>query len=383
MRHALLASALPALAITASTLAGGSSNVSNPSFEFPEVTAGSYAQFGAGSSIGGWQVTGNNVSLVDETFVQSGYSFPAAAGAQWLDLSGETAANGGGGVTQTLTLSTSREYTLSWFVGNVSGGIFGSASSVRLFIDGAPVRRFTNSQPGTTMDWQRFTHSFVPTDSGTEIEFRNADPSTDESNGLDNVTIVAGDVAAPPPEVGETANAEAVKGDVLVQLTKGGPFVALSQVRQIPIGATVDTTDGTVRLTTAQNRAGEEQSGTFSAGVFQVLQSRKRKAKGLTELRMKGSAAGFRNCRASGRKASASALSKRTVRRLRANANGRYRTRGRHSAATVRGTKWVTEDRCDGTLTRVTRGKVVVRDFRLKKTVVVSAGKSYLAKATG
>jgi hypothetical protein len=47
----------------------------------------------------------------------------------------------------------------------------------------------------------------------------------------------------------------------------------------------------------------------------------------------------------------------------------------------VRGTVWEIEDRCDGTLTRVKRGKVAVRDFRRKKTVIVKAGKSYLAKA--
>ncbi len=46
----------------------------------------------------------------------------------------------------------------------------------------------------------------------------------------------------------------------------------------------------------------------------------------------------------------------------------------------VRGTKWTTTDRCDGTLTTVTRGKVAVRDFRRKKTIIVKAGKSYLAK---
>jgi hypothetical protein len=47
----------------------------------------------------------------------------------------------------------------------------------------------------------------------------------------------------------------------------------------------------------------------------------------------------------------------------------------------VRGTRWETIDRCDGTLTKVTRGRVAVRDFRRKKTVIVRAGKSYLAKA--
>ena len=133
-------------------------------------------------------------------------------------------------------------------------------------------------------------------------------------------------------------------------------------------------------MTTARNDAGAAQSGQFSAGLFQVLQSRKRSAKGLTELRMKGSAAGFRSSR-SGKAAAPSQLSRRAIRRLRARARGRYRTRGRHSAATVRGTTWTMEDRCDGTLTKVKRGKVAVRDFRLKKTIVVSAGKRYLARA--
>jgi hypothetical protein len=47
----------------------------------------------------------------------------------------------------------------------------------------------------------------------------------------------------------------------------------------------------------------------------------------------------------------------------------------------VRGTIWEVIDRCDGTLTKVRRGKVAVRDFRLRRTVLVRAGKSYLAGA--
>jgi hypothetical protein len=112
-----------------------------------------------------------------------------------------------------------------------------------------------------------------------------------------------------------------------------------------------------------------------------VFQSRKQKAKGLTELRLKGQAAGFKRCRRGKRTAGASRLSRRTIRRLRGSAHGRYRTRGQHSAATVRGTVWTVADRCDGTLTTVKRGTVAVRDFRLKKTVMVHAGKHYLARA--
>jgi Thrombospondin type 3 repeat len=162
---------------------------------------------------------------------------------------------------------------------------------------------------------------------------------------------------------------------------KGLTFVPLEQVTEIPVGSFLNTRRGTVGLTSAVNTAGKTQSGRFSRGLFQVLQSSRRSARGLTELRLKGSS--FRSCRTrgSGRSASAAQLSRRTVRRLRSNARGRFRTRGRNSAATVRGTVWETIDRCDGTLTRVTRGRVAVRDFRRRKTVIVRAGKRYLAQA--
>jgi sugar lactone lactonase YvrE len=192
------------------------------------------------------------------------------------------------------------------------------------------------------------------------------------------------------PELGKSVTVDVVKGKVRIKLPagsagarasqKGGGFVPLTEPRSIPVRSILDTRKGTVALSSARNKAGKTQSGQFAAGVFQVLQSRKRSQKGLTELRLKGS--NFKSCRAArGARAESAALSRRTIRRLRGSAKGRYRTRGRHSAATVRGTKWTVADRCDGTLTTVKRGKVEVRDFRLRKTILLTAGKSYLAKA--
>jgi hypothetical protein len=139
---------------------------------------------------------------------------------------------------------------------------------------------------------------------------------------------------------------------------------------------------GAVRLQSARNPR-RMQTAVLSRAIFQVLQSRRRRARGLTELRIKGGR--FRRCGLSGRRSQASAarprVRRRVVRRLRARARGRFRTRGRYSAATVRGTTWTTYDRCDGTLTRVRRGKVAVRDFRRRRTVVVRAGNRYLARA--
>ena len=71
------------------------------------------------------------------------------------------------------------------------------------------------------------------------------------------------------------------------------------------------------------------------------------------------------------------------MRRLWGKGKGNFRTAGRRSTATVRGTWWLVEDRCDGTLTRVKQGRVDVRDLRLRKTVKLRAGERslYLAKA--
>jgi hypothetical protein len=79
--------------------------------------------------------------------------------------------------------------------------------------------------------------------------------------------------------------------------------------------------------------------------------------------------------------ASAAALSSRTLQLLHASAHGKFRTSGRYSAATVRGTKWTIADRCNGTLTRDIADSVAVTDFVRHKTIILHAGQTYLAKA--
>jgi hypothetical protein len=195
----------------------------------------------------------------------------------------------------------------------------------------------------------------------------------------------------PNPLFASTVNVDTLAGTVTVAgkgvttadgrartSQKGLTFVPLTEARQIPVGSFLDTRRGTVRLQSARDRRGTRQNGDFSRGLFQVLQSRR--GRGLTDVVLKG--ASFASCRRARRgKGAARTAQSRLIRRLRSNARGRFRTRGRHTAATVRGTAWLTADRCDGTLTKVTRGRVAVRDFRRRKTVVVRAGKSYLARA--
>lgn len=65
----------------------------------------------------------------------------------------------------------------------------------------------------------------------------------------------------------------------------------------------------------------------------------------------------------------------------RADAHDRFRTRGRRGAASVRGTTWLVEDRCDGsTSVRLKKGSVNFRDFVEKRTVVVKRGETYVAR---
>jgi hypothetical protein len=300
----------------------------------------------------------------------------------------------------------------------ITSGPLGSTS------DTTPTFVFSSSEPGSTFQCQLDNGPFVPCSSPFTtpqlspgphtFQVRaidasgNVDPSPAGTFGISaaqrDFTVEAA-AAVAPPVLAKKVNVEPVKGTVFVSVPagsarasragarasatvpglKGRKFVPLNEAKQIPVGSILDTRKGTVRLTSAQNAAGATQSSTFDSGVFQVLQSGKSSAKGLTELRLKG--ASFAPCksRKSGKKsavrAEASRKSKRTIRRLRGNGKGRFRTRGRYSAATVRGTDWTVSDRCDGTLTKVKRGVVAVRDFRRHKTVSVKAGKSYLARA--
>jgi Ca2+-binding RTX toxin-like protein len=145
---------------------------------------------------------------------------------------------------------------------------------------------------------------------------------------------------------------------------------------QVPLASFVDSTRGAVRLA-ADGRRSARESALLRGASFSIFQRRARRP--ITDLRLKGG--NFRQCRRTrGRGGATAALSRRQIRRLRMRANGNFRASGRHSSATVRGTILTIADRCDGTLTRVHRGVVVVHDFRLRRNIVVRAGKSYLAR---
>ena len=185
--------------------------------------------------------------------------------------------------------------------------------------------------------------------------------------------------AGGPPVLGRAVAVAPVSGEVRVRLPGASSFVALSRQAQVPTGAILDTTNGVVSLTTASNARGSVQAATFSGATFRVTQ--RRTSRPVTGVDLRGGS--FTGCRTSSvsRQFGLARASRAAVRRLWGSGHGRFRTRGRYGSATVRGTVWLTEDRCDGTRVRVARGRVAVRDEVRHKTAMVGRGHAYLARA--
>jgi hypothetical protein len=159
-----------------------------------------------------------------------------------------------------------------------------------------------------------------------------------------------------------------VAGELKVRKPHGRGFVTLAAGANVPTGSVLDASNGTVAITSALD-GGATQTGLFHGGRFLVRQS----TSGMVNLYLRGS---LGRCHA----VMASVSRKRRVRSLWGRDHGgRFRTHGASSVATVRGTRWLTQDTCAGTLTRVTQGVVSVRDLRRHRTVTVRAGHSYLA----
>jgi hypothetical protein len=191
--------------------------------------------------------------------------------------------------------------------------------------------------------------------------------------------------ALPPPRFGHTLDIGLVSGRVIVTPPGRKPFELGVQDQNIPVGSLLDTTRGRVDLraapppasTTGTARAAKVEDAEFYKGKFTVRQPA---GVAVTQIRLAG---GNRSVCSQTAKPPAQrrALSHRVLRLLGASGHGRFQTRGRYAAATVRGTIWTTTDYCDGTRVGVQRGVVSVQDFVRHTTVTVTAGHSYFAKA--
>ncbi|WP_445152031.1 hypothetical protein [Baekduia sp. Peel2402] len=186
--------------------------------------------------------------------------------------------------------------------------------------------------------------------------------------------------AAPPPTLGQTVALATVSGTVTVRVPGGGS-VALTSAATLPTGTRIDTRDGEVELRSALDAAGHTQTGRFSGGVFEVRQPKDRK--GLTQIVLAGG--DWAGCRTSGYVSRAAKATKKKARKpIRKlwgqDSNGSFETRGGGSVATVRGTRWLTTDTCDGTRTTVLEGAVSVKSRATGATKLVRAGQTLFVK---
>jgi hypothetical protein len=186
---------------------------------------------------------------------------------------------------------------------------------------------------------------------------------------VDNVSLTLGTGGGPVYH--KTVVANPISGKVLVKRPGSSKFVELDGSAGIPLGSTVDVKHGKVALTSVPKQGGTPETAAFYDGIFKVTQPG-----AITELRLV-------EALACGGGAAHAAAKKPKTRKLWGDGSGSFRTRGQYSAATVRGTRWLVQDTCTSTLTRVAKGTVAVSDFVKHKTVLVRAGKSYTARRRG
>jgi uncharacterized repeat protein (TIGR01451 family) len=222
----------------------------------------------------------------------------------------------------------------------------------------------------------------------------DVDPIPANGTSQATVSVTAGQPPSlPAPSAGEVNVTPAGGQGQCVALKDGGGVCApLSDGQQIDLEdiAYIDPGSGAVEL------RGIEGVGTFFGTPFALQEinvsgksrsATAAQAKPVLIIKLIGGS--YKQC-TKGKGRSASSVSvvggeqqakRKPVRRLWGKGKGRFRTRGRFSSGTVRGTNWLTQDFCEGTLTRVVEGAVSVHDLVAKKTIVVKAGKSYFAKA--
>jgi hypothetical protein len=167
-------------------------------------------------------------------------------------------------------------------------------------------------------------------------------------------------------------------GSVQIKLPGTRKFAPVESLREVPFGSIVKAQG--VATIVSERGDGADETARFWGGTFKALQSPDADSYFVSKLRSKLHCAGNK----SASKASASGPIARAASgrgRLWGSGHGRYRSRGRGGAATVRGTTWWTQDRCGGTAFGVTEGTGIdVRDPGHKGLIFLQPGDTYFAE---
>jgi hypothetical protein len=242
------------------------------------------------------------------------------------------------------------------------------------------------SEPNTAFSWNCY-EDLPPGEENKDGGSKSGNEVTAKIAGFapPPVSITPLIVSVPPPVLAHTGNVAPASGTVLVKVPGTSKFVPLSTLQQIPFGSVIEATNGAVSVTTALP-GGDTQTGQFFEGEFILRQG----PNGVVIAELTGG--NFSVCptkrershvarAGSPRASAASASGSHVVRKLWANAHGKFSTKGNYAAGAVQGTEWLTEDLCDGTMIKVTRDKVAVTNLVNHRHIEVTTGHHYLAKA--
>jgi hypothetical protein len=255
---------------------------------------------------------------------------------------------------------------------------FGSISATKITFNSATSITATSPAGTGTVDLRVTTYNGTSAIAAAD-KFTYIGPPNPSSKGGGPVAVISSNVVA-SPVLGVSGNVAPVSGRVRVKLPGSSSFVPLTSLRNIPFGTIIDATQGKVTVTTVGPH-GAIQAMTFFEGQFKLIQGRNGMA--IAEL----TGGNFAVCPTARERAhvaiasSKHASPKHVVRKLWAEGHGSYSTKGNYAAGAVLGTRWLTEDLCDGTLIHVATDKVAVTNLVNHRHKTIKAGKSYLAKA--
>ena len=176
--------------------------------------------------------------------------------------------------------------------------------------------------------------------------------------------------AEPDPALGQTAAIDATDGDVVITKPGKAPTRVGEVAGLLPIGTKVDVTRGKVELWFDGVGGQPQNRGFFYQGSFRIVSQSRTTGLVTFELDRPSSCRGKVRAAKVGKKKN----------KLWGDAKGKFRTKGRYGAATVRGTKWSTEETCTSTKIAVVNGVVDAEDLVRNKTTRLTAGRSYTAR---
>jgi len=181
-----------------------------------------------------------------------------------------------------------------------------------------------------------------------------------------------------PPTLAQREAVSVIAGAVEVRLAGTNTLIPISRAATIPNGSEIDANAGRVALSVATSQPRRTESAEVYGGTFVINQQRTRL--GRTSLQLSEPLPGCSVTPARPSPAQRSHAARRRRGGSRhiwvAEHGGEWSTGGRYVSTSVEGTSWLTEDTCNASLVRVSRGRVRARNLLTNRVTVLHAGQT-------